>query len=119
MPVYVYICKNCSNEEKIFASVKCKILPCKVCKEYMSRKMPVLSGHVQVSEIIDKYTNKKWKQDQEEILSDRKAEYFWRVEVPRMVNSGTYSIETMLENGWIYFDDKEQVHVRTKPPTSG
>lgn len=115
MPKYTFECGACKVSVQKFVAVDKKTVECE-CGESMGRKMPKLSGHAQVNETIDKYTNKKWKQDQEETLEERKANYFWKVEVPRKVNSGTYGIDTMLEMGWIYFDDKEEVQIRTTPP---
>lgn len=115
MPKYTFECGACKSTVQKFVAVDKKTAKCR-CGNGMNRKMPKLSGHAQVTETVDKYTNRKWKQDQEDILEERKADYFWSVEVPRFVNSGTYSIETMLEMGWIYFNDKEEVQIRTKPP---
>jgi len=115
MPKYTFKCK-CGHQEQIFASVKRTVTPCNKCEEYMERQMPVLSGSAQVREVADKLTNKKWIDNQEEILKDRQDVHYWKNEVPRLVNGGTYSLETMLEMNWVYFDDKKQLHTRTKPP---
>jgi len=36
--------------------------------------------------------------------------------VPRLVNSGTYGLDTMLENEWIWVDDNDKIHIYDKPP---
>jgi hypothetical protein len=82
----------------------------------MQSQLPCLAGEVQVRETVDKNHNVTWIQDQEKILQDRKQEYYWSIEVPKMVHSGVYSRETMLENGWIYVNDKEEVVIRMTPP---
>ena len=82
----------------------------------MNRQMPNLAGSSDVSETVDKYTNIQHKNDHGKIMKARKQEYYWTVEVPRMVATGTYTMETMLENGWIYFDDKKEMHIQDKPP---
>lgn len=77
--------------------------------------MPMLRG-LKNTETVDKFTNKKHISDHEEILAERKADYYWEVEVPKMVNSGTYSLETMLEQNWVYYNEKGELVTRTKPP---
>jgi hypothetical protein len=78
--------------------------------------MPSLNGKSTVTEVVDKYLGQTHIEDQRKILEDRKQDYYWAVEVPRFVNSGTYSLETMLENGWVYLNDKNEMIIRTKPP---
>ena len=119
MPKYTFKCKSCGSEKQVFASRKRTCTPCKECGEYMDRQMPVLAGHAQVKETVDKLTNKKWVDNQTEILEDRQQTHYWKHEVPRLVNSGTYSLETMLEMNWVYFDEKDQLQTRTKPPVKG
>jgi len=116
MPKYTFKCGHCDHTQQLFASVKRLKSPCEKCGEYMDRQMPVLSGHVQVKETVDKLTNRKWVDNQTDILSDRKDVHFWSKEVPKLVASGTYSMETMLENSWVYYDEKGQLKTRTKPP---
>lgn len=83
----------------------------------MKRQMPKLGGQSQVNETVDEYTGITWKDGQRDAIKERKDKYYWEVEVPRMVNSGTYSIETMLEMGWVYFNDKDEMCVNNKPPS--
>jgi len=117
MPKYTFKCKKCGDDKQVFASRKRTCTPCKKCGEYMYRQMPVLSGPAQVTETVDKYTGKKWIDDQDVILKDRQGAHYWKNEVPRLVNSGTYSLETMLEMNWVYFDDKDELQTRTKQPS--
>jgi len=55
-------------------------------------------------------------QDYDEILKERKADYYWGTIVPEMVDSGTYTIETMLEQNWVYYNEKNELVTRNKPP---
>lgn len=83
----------------------------------MVRLMPTLAGKAQVNETVDKYAGRVWQDDQRESIKERKDKHYWEVEVPRMVNSGTYSLETMLEMGWVYLNDKGEICVNNKPPS--
>jgi hypothetical protein len=77
--------------------------------------MPNLSG-LKNTETVDKFTNKKRVENQEDILKERKADHYWEQVVPKLVESGTYSLETMLEQGWVYYNEKNELVTRTKPP---
>lgn len=83
----------------------------------MLRSMPVLSGKTDTLETVDKDRNIKWLDNHKDIVDDRRSIHYWKVEVPKLVNSGVYSLETMLENKWVYYDDKGQLQVRTIPPS--
>lgn len=113
MPKFTFICK-CGNTTQKFVSTSQHTLKCDKCDLYMTREMPKLSGPAEVRETVDKHTNTKWKKDQKEMIDERKEEYFWTVEVPRLVQ--TYSLETCLEQGWCYIDDNGKVQLHTKPP---
>lgn len=114
MPKYNFTCAKCGLSLQKFTNVSSKTIPCE-CGEEMDRKMPNISG-MKVSEVVDKYTNKKHFADQKEIIQERKLDYYWEKLVPEMVNSGTYTIETMLEKGWVYYDEKHNLITRNKPP---
>lgn len=79
----------------------------------MPRALPTLSGQ-EVTETVDLLTNRKWKQDQGEIIDNRKENYYWEIEVPRLVEK--YSLETCLEQGWLVYNEKEEL-VINKPPS--
>jgi hypothetical protein len=81
----------------------------------MKRQLPKIRG-LKNTETVDKFTNRKHISDQKEIVAERKADYYWEVEVPKMVASGTYSLETMLEQDWVYYDEKGNLVTRNKPP---
>ncbi len=114
MPKYRFVCTNCKEEKEQYAPSTVSSFPCGNCDSSMVRQMPKLSGAVQVNETIDPITNSKWKKDQEEMIKERQEDYYWSVEVPRFVQ--TYSVETCLEQGWMYVDDNGQLQVHTKPP---
>ncbi len=115
MAKYRFICEKCNKESERYASLK-DSFTCS-CEGKMIRQMPILNGPVTTRETINKVTGHTWIADQEEIVKDRKDEYFWSVEVPRLVNSGTYSLQTMLEQGWISVDDAGKIHTNNKPPS--
>ena len=80
----------------------------------MLRDLPTLSGNAQVTELIDTYTGVNLDQNHTSLIKDRHDQYYWEVEVPRLVQ--TMSVETCLENGWLIYDDKGDL-VINKPPS--
>lgn len=116
MPKYTFQCEQCNKSFQQYASVNSFTVECLACSGIADRKLPTLNGPSNVTEIIDKHTGITHRRDQRDEVEQRRAEYYWTVEVPRFVASGTYSIETMLENSWIWVDDNLQVHVNNKPP---
>lgn len=114
MPKYTFTCPHCGLSQQKFANVNSKTTLCECGKE-ANREMPKLSG-LKTTEVVDKYTNKKHIADQKQVLQERKLDFYWEKLVPEMVNSGTYSLETMLEKGWVYYDEKKNLVTRTKPP---
>jgi hypothetical protein len=113
MPKFRYQCKTCNVSELRLVSNKDKQVLCKTCQTLMDRQMPNLVGQ-EVRETVDPLLNTSWKQDQKDILKERKEDYYWSVEVPRLVQ--THGLQTCLEQGWVWIDDKGQMHVHTKPP---
>jgi len=114
MPKYTFQCDRCKKSVQLYCQLHSKAL-CNDCNIDMTMRMPLISVP-EVRETIDKNTNSQWKQNQTEILRERKADYFWEVEVPRLVNSGIYSLETMLENQWVFYDEKNNLQTRNTPP---
>lgn len=115
MPKYTYKCTSCNFSTQKFASIKDKMCECPKCQASMKRKMPSLKSP-KVTETVDKYTNKKHMDDYENIIDERKKDYYWSVEVPKMVNSGIYELGTMLEQGWVFYNEKGEIEINTKPP---
>lgn len=114
MPKYTFICPKCNKSKQTYVPTNKVSIECE-CGAAMNRKLPNIRG-TQVNELHDKYTNKSLVQDHKEILNERKQDYYWSVEVPKMVNSGTYELDTMLERDWVYYDEKGNLVTRTKPP---
>jgi putative FmdB family regulatory protein len=117
MPKYVFLCKSCENRYEKYQSASLKTSICPTCNKEVVRSLPVLNGQADVMESMDKYTGVVVRQDQQEQIQLRKEEYYWSVEVPRFVNSGTYTLETMLENDWVYLDEKDNICINNKPPS--
>lgn len=115
MAKYTYSC-SCGEKKVSYGSfgsrIKCK------CGLDMVTQLPSLNNTT-VTETVDKMSGKNWMKDQKEVITNRSEDYFWSVEVPRFVESGIYSMETMLERQWVYYDDKGNLKTRTKPPRKG
>ena len=116
MPKYTFICEQCKTGRQRVVSTETTSITCEYCKSDMPRSLPTLNGPSNVTEIVDKYTGIAKRRDQKEEVQERREEYYWTVEVPRFVSSGVYTLETMLENGWVRFDDHGHMHTVTKPP---
>ena len=113
MPKYTFTCK-CGLSKQIYVSSLVKKHDCE-CGSNMNRELPTLGG-IKTTETIDKFTNRKHVTNQKEILYARKQDYYWAVEVPKLVESGVYGLDTMIEKGWVYYDEKHNLVTRTKPP---
>jgi hypothetical protein len=116
MPKYTFKC-DLGHEIQKYTTTKVKNFPCTddSCSATMVRQPPRLQK-ADVHETIDKFFNIQQSPDQSELVQQRRDEYYWTVEVPRLVNSGTYALDTMLELGWITVDDKDQIQINTAPP---
>lgn len=115
MPKYRFVCSSCGGEIVKLVKIGTKEIVCK-CGESMSRKMPRLNS-IETTETVDSYRNVKWTANHREKLKERKEEYFWKYEVPRLVTSGIYELETMLENDWITITDDGKIEIQDKPPS--
>ena len=113
MAKYRFICNKCNTEDTRYAPSSVSSLPCSKCDGTMDRQMPNVDTPVQVNEVIDPLTNKKWQQNQEEMLKERRDQHYWEVEVPRLVK--THSIETCLEQGWLVYNDKGELEIGKAP----
>lgn len=116
MPKYTFSCETCGYSYQKYTSAQTVKEPCLECSAEAIRKLPTLNGPSNVTEVVNKYTGITHRRDQREEVENRKADYYWTVEVPRFVQSGVYSLETMLENGWIWVDDKMQIYINNKAP---
>ena len=112
MPKFSFTCSSCSKTFQKYVSLKTTILDCE-CGAKAERQMPHLAP-TETREIIDPITGRKWKDNQQALLKERKEDYFWKIEVPRLVR--THCLETCLSEGWAYIDDHGKVCVYDKPP---
>jgi len=114
MAKYTFKCEHCNTVKQTYASLSTQTIICS-CGNKMLRQMPILNGPSKVTEVVDKYTGRTWMRDQEQEVKMRRDDYYWSIEVPRFVSSGVYAIDTMIENGWIWIDDNDQIQVYTTP----
>lgn len=113
MAKYKFFCSNCNLEVEKFTSPKIDCIPCSICSQSMIRQFPHI-GSKKVTETVDAYCNVRQEEDQTKKTKDRKTEYFWEHEVPRLVQH--YSTQTCLEEGWLVYNDKGEL-VINKPPS--
>jgi hypothetical protein len=114
MPKYTFTCCSCKKSAQKYVSKNVDHIVCDECFARADRQMPSLAS-AKTTETVDKMLNRKHIADHSLSLKERKLDYYWEVEVPNMVNSGTYSVETMLEQGWVYYNEKGELVTRTKP----
>jgi transcription elongation factor Elf1 len=117
MAKYTFVCSNCGTSKQMYVPHLVEQVECSACSNKMNRQMPTLNGPANVREVVDKYTGVTHTDGQLDLIKERREDYYWSVEVPRFVNSGTYSLETMLENDWIFVDDAGKIHINDKPPS--
>ncbi len=115
MPRFKFKCNSCDTIEPRRVKVGVKEVDC-TCGSKMVWQMPTLNGSTEVLETVDKDAGTQWRPDHREDIETRKAEYFWKHEVPRLVDSGTFGLDTMLENGWITVNEKGEIEVQNTPP---
>jgi hypothetical protein len=108
MAKYRFQCEKCSTIIERYASVETEALSCKECSGRAKRLFPNI-GSKKVTEKVDPFLNINHEEDHKRQLEDRRTEYFWEVEVPRFVQSGIYSTETMLAEGWIVYNEKGEL----------
>lgn len=72
----------------------------------MKRLFPTI-GSKKVTETVDPFLGVRQEEDLRKNLTDRRVEYFWDVEVPRLVQ--TYSTETCLQEGWLVYNEKGEM----------
>ena len=113
MPKYTFNCKTCGKSLQKYAPANIKDIQC-TCGKQSIRQMPNLSAS-KTTETVDKLLGRKHTTDHDNTVKSRKLHFYWEVEVPKMVNSGVYSLETMLEQGWVYYNEKNELTTRTKP----
>lgn len=114
MPKYAFLCPKCGTRKHKYTPSTVEQLICDNCQAVAQRELPTIKGATEVREVVDPYTNVSWDQNQKEIIKERREQYYWEVEVPRLVE--TYSLETCLENKWLVYNDKGEL-VINKPPS--
>ena len=115
MPRFKFKCEKCNTITAQRVKVGTRHIDCS-CGENAVWQMPTLNGSSEVLETVDKDFGTEWRADHKDDIEMRKAKYFWQHEVPRLVDSGTYGLDTMIENGWIIINDKGEIVVQTTPP---
>ena len=115
MAKYTFRCPKCASTVQTYVPSSCLSMVCS-CGTDMLRDLPRVSKPT-VHEVVDKRMNKPLLENNKEELTARKERFFWEVEVPRMVQSGTYTMETMVENQWITMLEDKTFVVNTKPPS--
>jgi len=113
MPKYRFSCE-CGAEVIKYTSASKSSIECAKCQAYMRRQIPSFIEQSTVKELVDSYTGIHLPSDNKEILESRRSEYFWKVEVPRLVTE--YPVEHSLQEGWMYYDEQGKLQVQTKPP---
>ncbi len=108
MAKYRFQCEKCGTIALCYASVETEVLSCRACGADAKRLFPNI-GSKKVTEKVDTFLNVRQEEDHKKQLEDRRTEYFWEVEVPRFVQSGTYSMETMLAEGWLVYNEKGEL----------
>lgn len=106
MAKYRFQCDKCSTTVERYASASVEALPCKECSSSMKRLFPTL-GSKKVTETVDSFLGTRRVEDNRKQLEDRRIEYFWDVEVPRLIQ--TYSTETCLQEGWLVYNEKGEM----------
>lgn len=112
MPKYNFFCEICKKIKTFYVPVSEETRECD-CGNLMIRKLPKISDLIQVKELVDPYLNKSLNKDHDLTMKERKENFFWDVEVPRLIEK--YSLETCLEHGWLKYNDKGELIINKKP----
>lgn len=112
MPKFRFLCETCGEETTQYASPKLEQITCK-CTGIAKKQFPGAGSQV-TREVIDPFTNVRTAPDERAQNTARKTEHFWEVEVPRLIQH--YSLQTCLEEGWLVYNDKQEL-VIGKPPS--
>ena len=115
MPKYRFECEKCCVSVERYVPVSTETLPCKTCSSSMRRLLPNI-GSKKVTETVDSFLNIRQEEDHKKKLEERRTRYFWDIEVPRMIESGTYSIATCLQEGWLVYDERGKLVLGKGPP---
>lgn len=108
MAKYRFQCEGCQVIVERYTASTVETQPCKECGGLAKRLFPNI-GMKKVTETVDSFLNIRHEDDQKKLLEDRRTEHFWSVEVPRFVESGTYCVETMLAEGWVFYNERGEL----------
>lgn len=114
MAKYTFLCDTCSLVRQVYGNSDLLTTVC-TCGSNMTRQIPTISKPTSY-ERPDKLSSVRYIDNHQEEIKARKEQHYWEVEVPRFVASGVYTMETMLENGWVSIDDSGKMTTNTKPP---
>jgi transcription elongation factor Elf1 len=114
MPKYMFRCDKCEAGAVKYVPASTISIKCAACGNDMQRKIPSSVEPATVKEMVDSYMGVQLPPDNKEILESRRSEYFWTIEVPRLVQE--YSPEHCLKEGWTYYDEQGKIQIHTKPP---
>jgi transcription elongation factor Elf1 len=114
MPKFRFLCEKCNNETIRYTPASVEKIKCGVCESDMDKQIPQSIPTPTVNELIDSYTGVSVPADNKSILESRRSEYFWKHEVPRLVQE--YPTDHSLKEGWLYYDEQGKIQVQTKPP---
>lgn len=113
MAKYRYQCEQCNTVIELYASKDVEVVKHE-CGGWAKRLFPNI-GSKKVTETVDPFLGVRQEEDQKKKLESRRSEYFWQQEVPRLVQSGIYSTETMLAEGWVVYNEKGEMVVAKGP----
>jgi len=112
MPKYYFFCEKCDIKVHRYVASSVLSTVC-TCGNKTTRLLPKIDGQTEVREIVDPYLNKTHQKDQKEILDERREQYYWEIEVPRLIEK--YSLETCLEQKWLVYNDKGELVINKAP----
>lgn len=110
MAKYRFQCNKCKQIAEKYTAITVETVICKQCFGTMKRLFPTL-GSKKVTEKVDTFLNIRQEEDHKKQLDDRRSEYFWKTEVPRLIQ--TYSTETCLQEGWLVYNEKGELVIGT------
>jgi len=113
MAKYRFICNVCDRELFMYIDRNIRTINC-VCGKKMVRQIPRTSHDAIITEVIDSKMGVSLRPDDSEQATQRSEEYFWTIRVPELVKETP--IKECLRNGWMYYNEKEELVVQTTPP---
>jgi Zn-finger nucleic acid-binding protein len=115
MAKYRFQCESCQVVIERYVPSTIETQLCPECGGLAKRLFPNI-GMKKVTETVDHFLNVRHEDDQKKLLEDRRAEHYWEVEVPRFIQSGVYSVETMVAEGWVSYNERGEMVIAKGPP---